>query len=91
MATRYDVRVTLKSQLKTCPNGHKVGDIWLIQRKTPAGICMGPFNSLFPFITTLRFGGTLPWEKKGEGTFCCPDPEVLNVFHLERLGESKDT
>ncbi len=90
MAQRYDVRITLVSQLKACPNGHRVGDEWLVGRKTPAGMCLGAFNSVMPYLTTLRFGGDFPWEKQeGCGTFCCPDPEVVNVFRLERVPERK--
>ena len=33
MARRYDVHMTLVSQRKKCPNGHKVGDQWLIGRE----------------------------------------------------------
>ena len=89
MAKRYDVRITLISQLKKCPAGHRVGDQFLVGRYTPGGLCMGAFGSLFPFITTLRFGGAFPWEKtEGKGAFCCPDPEVANVFRLERVTES---
>jgi uncharacterized repeat protein (TIGR04076 family) len=91
MSRRHAVRITLVSQLKKCPNGHEVGDQWLIQRKTPAGMCLGAWNSLAPFITTLRFGGNFPWEKDGEGTFCCPDPKVTNVFRLERVDEAAET
>jgi uncharacterized repeat protein (TIGR04076 family) len=46
---------------------------------------MGAFASLLPYVTTLRFGGSFPWERNAdEATFCCPDPEVCNVFLLER-------
>jgi len=86
MAKYYDVKITLVSQLKKCPAGHQVGDEFLIGHMTPAGLCMGAFSSLLPYITTLRFGGSFFWEKNDdEGTFCCPDPEVVNVFHLERV------
>jgi len=86
MAQRYDVKITLLSQLKKCPNGHKVGNEWRVGRRSPGGICMGAFGSLLPFITTLRYGGNFPWEKnEGEGVFCCPDPKVVNVFRLERV------
>jgi uncharacterized repeat protein (TIGR04076 family) len=78
------------SQLTKCPNGHRVGDQWLVSRKTPPGMCLGAFNALMPFITALRFGGNFPWEKEGEGTFCCPDPKVVNVFRLERTGDTED-
>lgn len=86
MATRSDVRITLVSQLGKCPNGHCVGDQWLVRRKTPEGMCLSAFNSLLPFLMTLRFGGAFPWEEKeGEVTVCCPDPEIVNVFRLERV------
>ena len=62
MADRYDVRITLVSQKKACPAGHRIGDEFLVQGTTPEGICMGAFSSLLPYITTLRFGGSFPWE-----------------------------
>ena len=86
MAKFYDIKITLVSQLKDCPNGHKVGDEFYIGRRTPGGMCMGAFGSLLPFISTLRYGGSFPWEKNpDEGTFCCPDPKVVNTFHLQRV------
>jgi uncharacterized repeat protein (TIGR04076 family) len=91
MAKQYNVRITLVSQLKKCPNGHKVGDTWLIKRKTPEGMCLGAFNSLIPFITLMRFGGGVPTGKGGRGDIllCCPDPKVVNVFKLERIKSEK--
>ncbi len=89
MAHRYDVRITLVSQLKRCPNGHHVGDEWVVGRRTPGGLCLGAFNSLMPFLTALRYGGDFPWESAGEGTFCCPDPEVVNSFRLVRVESSE--
>jgi len=86
MADRYDIKITLMSQLKKCPNGHKVGDQFIVGRTTPGGMCMGAFGALLPFITALRYGGDFPWEKeKGSATLCCPDPEVVNTFKLERI------
>ncbi len=85
MASRRAVRITLESQLKRCPNGHAVGDAWIVDGKTPAGMCLSAFQSLAPFLMTLRFGGEFPWEEAGEITVCCPDPQVVNVFRLERV------
>lgn len=86
MAKRYNVRITLLSQLKRCPAGHKVGDEFIVGRYTPGGMCMGAFGSLLPFITTLRYGGSFPWEKDPDsGIFCCPDPKVVNTFLVERI------
>ncbi len=85
MARRSDVRITLVSQLGRCPNGHRVGDQWLVERKTPGGMCLSAFQSLAPFLMALRFGGDFPWEQDGEVTVCCPDPKIVNVFRLERV------
>jgi uncharacterized repeat protein (TIGR04076 family) len=88
MAKTHSVRIRVVSQAHRCPNGHKVGDEWIVRRKTPGGMCMGAFSSLLPYLTTLRFGGAFPWEKEaGRGTFACPDHEACTVFELERLGE----
>ncbi len=91
MSRRHDVRITLVSQLARCPNGHQVGDRWLVGRKTPAGMCLGAFSSLLPYIAALRFGGDFPWEEEGQGTFCCPDPKVVNTFRLERVTAADDS
>ncbi len=90
MAKYYDVKITLVSQLKKCPAGHKVGDEFYVGNNTPAGICLGAFCSLIPYIQTLKFGGSFFWEKEeGVGTMCCPDPEVVNTFRLERITASE--
>lgn len=40
----------------------------------------------FPYIDILRYGGSIPGGKnENECTFCCPDPEVINVFRIEKL------
>ncbi|MEW6412483.1 MAG: TIGR04076 family protein [Candidatus Zixiibacteriota bacterium] len=90
MAEVYDIKITLISQIKNCPAGHRVGDVFYIKRHSPGGMCMGALNSLMPFITALRFGGSFFWEKQeGVGTFCCPDPEVVNTFRLERISRTE--
>ncbi len=91
MARRYDVKLTLVSQLKRCPAGHKVGDEFIVGRYTPAGMCLGAFASLLPYITTFRYGGSFPWEKNPDAaTFCCPDAEVANTFRVERVRQADD-
>lgn len=66
-----------------CPLGLKVGDSFLIEgAEMPAGFCSWAFNSIFPFLTVLRFGGRLPWEKEEEARVCCPDPHNPVVFEL---------
>lgn len=90
MASRAKVRIRLVSQRKACPNGHVVGDEWIVGRKTPAGMCLSAFHSISPFLMTLRFGGSFPWEPVGEATVCCPDSQVVNAFRLERVTDGED-
>ena len=66
-----------------CSYGHLVGDSFEIGEVCPAGLCAWAFNSLFPFATVLRFGGSLPWEDAGRACVSCPDPDNTVVFELE--------
>jgi len=86
MAERYEVFVRVISQAGTCAQGHKVGDQWAIGRKTPEGICLSAFNSMYPHIRVLMFGGTCPWEDDPSATrVACPDPYNPVVFEVRRL------
>ncbi len=86
MAESYDVAVKVVSQKGTCFNKHKVGDEWIIKGKTPEGICLSAFNSLFLSSQILRFGGAFPWESNPDvTTAACPDLENPVVFELRRL------
>ena len=45
---------------------------------------------MFPFLTVLEFGGSLPWEPHPDKAFvACPDPHNIVVFELRRAGELK--
>jgi len=90
MAQRTAICITLTSQRKECPNGHVVGDRWIVDGRTPEGMCLSAFHSLSPFLMTLRFGGRFPWEPEGEATVCCPDSQVVNVFRLERVESEQE-
>ncbi len=86
MAGSYHVAVKVVSQKGTCANKHKVGDEWLIKGKTPPGICLSAFNSLFLPSQVLRFGGAFPWETNPDViTIACPDAGNSVVFELRRL------
>lgn len=86
MAERYEVVARVVSQKGTCGAEHKVGDEWLIGHKSPEGICLSAFNSLFPDARVLMFGGSLPWETDPDtATVACPDAENPVVFELKRL------
>jgi uncharacterized repeat protein (TIGR04076 family) len=71
-----------------CPKGHQVGEEYLVEGATPAGVCLGSFNSCMPYLTALRFGASFPWEKKqGTITIGCPDHINQVVWRLERVVE----
>ncbi len=74
------------SQKGTCEAGHKVGDEFIIEEKTPPNLCSWAFYTLFPFAQVLHFGGSFPWEKDPDkATVACPDPTNSVVFELRRL------
>ena len=88
MAERYKVSIKVVSQKGTCVQEHKVGDQWVIDRKTPEGVCLSAFNSLLPFLQVLRYGGSFPWETDPDiTTVACPDADNPVVFKLHRLNE----
>ncbi len=85
MATAKPVRMRIVEIRGKCPNGHKLDQEWLVGNKTPAGICMGSFSSILPYLTALRYGASFPWEEQeGAITLGCPDHENCVVWRLER-------
>ena len=88
MAERHKVSIRVVSKRGTCPQEHKVGDQWIVDRKTPEGICLSAFHSLTPFLRVLMYGGALPWEADPDlTTIACPDATNAVVFELRRLHE----
>ena len=86
MAKRHDVVAKVISQNGTCAAKHKVGDEWVIARKTPEGICLYAFQNLLPDARVLMFGGVFPWATDPDvATVVCPDVESPVVFELRRL------
>ena len=86
MAERYDVAIKVISQKGTCHAEHKVGDEWVFKDKTPEGICLGAFSSLYPSVRVLMFGGSFPWASDPDvATEACPDPKNPVVFEVRRL------
>ena len=86
MAERYDVVAKVVSQKGTCAAEHKVGDEWVIGRKTPDGVCLSAFQALLPSTRVLMFGGVFPWESDPDvSRITCPDAENPVVFELKWL------
>ena len=88
MAERYNIALKVVSQKGTCMQEHKVGDEWLLERKTPGGMCPSAFHSIFPYIRILMFGGVLPWSDDPDAVeIACPDAKNPVVFEIRRIKE----
>ena len=86
MTKRYEVRVKIISQKGTCAKKHQVGDEFTVGGTTPEGLCCSAFNSMFPSVQTLRFGGTFPYSKDPDtAEAACPDADNPVVFELRRI------
>ncbi|MDI6690636.1 MAG: TIGR04076 family protein [Candidatus Bathyarchaeota archaeon] len=77
-----------------CIAGHHVGeefDFTLFSEKreihkTPQ-VCGFLYHSLFPYLVTLQFGGSFPWEKdKNKFIAGCPDNYKV-VVKIRRVEE----
>ncbi|WP_298778210.1 TIGR04076 family protein [uncultured Fretibacterium sp.] len=65
-----------------CHRGHKVGDTFDFDRDR-GKLCPMALHAGFPYIDILRYGGTIPpCRSTGGVAFCCPDPDVVNVFSI---------
>lgn len=90
MAESYKVLIKLIGNINPCHNGHKVGDEWLWEGKSPDNLCFAAYNSLYPFALVLSTGGKFPWQDDPNLlTVSCPDPEVVNRFELRRIPEKE--
>jgi uncharacterized repeat protein (TIGR04076 family) len=78
------VRITV-TEGKCMGGYHDVGAEFVVDRGTPEGMCLGAWNAISPYVTTLLCGGNFPWEKeKGVATIHCPDPKGITM-ELRRI------
>jgi len=76
--------IDVKSEGGRCPNGHRIGDTYIVGGHTVKGICIGAFAACLPYVTTLRWDGSFPWEEEPRSlTVGCPDCENQVVWRLE--------
>lgn len=67
----------------SCPSGHEIGQSWTVTASAcPEGMCGWAYNSILPFLATLRFGGRFPWSEEPISRVCCPDADNPVVFRL---------
>jgi uncharacterized repeat protein (TIGR04076 family) len=82
----HAVKMQIISIAGGCPNDHQVGEEYLVENLTPAGICLGSFSACLPYLTALRFGASFPWEQEeGTITIGCPDHVNQVVWRLDRV------
>ena len=80
------IRVTVKDG-KCAGRTHEVGQVFTVEHTTPGGMCLGAWNAIAPYLTTLRYGGNFPWEKEdGVAVIHCPDPSGITL-ELRRIEE----
>ena len=78
------VSITVKSG-KCQGNNHNIGQTFIVEGTTPGGMCLGAWNSIAPYVTTLLYGGNFPWEKDlGYTEIHCPDPKGITL-ELKRI------
>lgn len=86
-----DIRITVREiqGSGTAPCEYKPGDSWLVSDlRAPAGLCTWAIASMAPYLATLRFGGSMPWEDdKDRAVVCCSDAANPVVFELRRLSD----
>lgn len=69
-----------------CHHGHRIGDSFDFDTER-GRLCPMAAHVAFPYIDILRYGGTPPGGSQGACTFCCPDPDVINIFRIETVPE----
>jgi uncharacterized repeat protein (TIGR04076 family) len=80
-----EVIIRLANNSQPSHSGHHVGDEWIFDHKTSAGLCSLAYNTIYPTALMMRFGGRFPWQKDPDVILLsCPDVEVHNVFELKR-------
>lgn len=92
MKRRPKIRLRLVDRLGPlgCHYGHKVGDTFDFDSER-GKLCPMAAHAAFPYVDILRYGGSLPPSSAGDIRFCCPDPDVANVFRLEVVQDASET
>ena len=83
---KYNIKITVTEVRGKgkCSMGLKKGDSWIF-KENQVPFCVWAFNSMFPFISAMKYGAKFPWEpKKNVAYVSCPDPDNTVVFKIER-------
>ena len=82
------IKITLTERRgdSPCHRGHKPGDSFDFDTER-GRLCPMAMHAAFPYIDILRYGGAVPNEPEGTARFCCPDPDTLNIFKIEKIND----
>jgi uncharacterized repeat protein (TIGR04076 family) len=69
--------ITITKVTGNCPYGHQEGEKYRVTDTNHDGMCGALYQAIHPYITSLNFGGELPWESNA-GFFkgICPEMKV---------------
>ncbi|MBI4334155.1 MAG: TIGR04076 family protein [Chloroflexi bacterium] len=84
----YRIQITVKRVTNgVCSNAMRPGKSWIMDDKTPGGMCLSAFNALLPYMRVLQFGGRFHFHKDPDAPleFACPDHNRLVIFEVKRL------
>ena len=62
-AYRYYEEVTITEINGDCPYGHKKGEVFKVTNMNSDSMCGSLYQAIHSNMTTIHYGGTLPWEK----------------------------
>jgi uncharacterized repeat protein (TIGR04076 family) len=66
-----------------CNVGHKIGDTFEVSCYHSGGMCGFLYNTIFPVLNVMQFGGAYPWGCD-ELQYNCPDGHNLLTVKLTR-------
>ena len=86
----YDIKITCVGGKGPCDIGIKPGREWLMDDRTPGGMCSLVYNANFPVIWGMMNGASFPWQDDPEVTWVsCTNPKVNNVYEIRRMPKKK--
>jgi len=64
---------------------HKEGQVFYFEENQPEGFCNYAWNAIFPYVTTLSWGGDFKsvYKEPGVAVIACPDGLRPVIFKLE--------
>ncbi|MFW9820343.1 MAG: TIGR04076 family protein [Candidatus Thorarchaeota archaeon] len=84
----FQIVGTIKEIKGKCNAGHKVGDRFELDGLDSGGLCGFFYHDIFPYLITLQFGGSFPWnENQDIAEYECPDRTNAVKIELRRIRE----